>query len=242
MSTRLSAGGGNEMASFNIAAGEAPAAQSTNLSGANGPNNESHSLLSQAEYFADEMVLGGLEKREIMGMRVNRRMSLAMVVCFGLALLTLVTIIGKALFGGSGDEEEFKAVEISKEESTRRFNAFQNMLEPLTGTSITESGTPEYNTLEWLASSDPAMLPTDAHIDLVTQRFVLATLWEATNGRDWGHQYSFRSHYDVCDWNHGSRTEFGAYCNGDGVCREVDFGIAICSMDCFLEILVCLHT
>lgn len=223
MATRLSAGGGTQVASFNIAAGEAAENHATNLSGSHRPTDGggSHNILSQAEYFADEMVLGGMEKREIMGVRVTRRMSLAMVACFCLASVSLIWIVSKALFGGRGEEDDFKPATLSEKEGLERFNKILNMLEPLTGTAISEEGTPEEKALRWLAYDDPARLDPDTHIDLLTQRFVLGTLWEATEGNNWDHQYSFRSHYDVCDWNQGSSSEFGAYCNSDGFVEKL---------------------
>lgn len=213
MATRLSASatGGQEVAPLNIAAGEdgQSRGQATNLSGSQAPANAS--LMTQVEYFADEMVLGELEKREIMGMPINRRMSVAIVLCCCVLVAVVMVILGKTFSGGG--EQQMEHAKISEASGKERYMRFQNALEPLTGGSITEDGTPEEAALRWLAYDDPHQLSTDSHIDRITQRFVLATLFFATNGDTWLHWYRFMSHHDECEWNHGDDTLVGAYCN-----------------------------
>lgn len=216
MATRLSAGVGYEAAPLNIAAGaEESRGQATNLSGSHRPST-TNNILSQVEYFADEMVLGELEKREIMGMPINRRMSVAMVLCCCVSVVALIVIMIKAFSGGHHEESLPQTANISPQEGQKRYEEIQASLEPLTGVSITQKGTPEEAALYWMAYEDPMQLSPRAHIDKLTQRFVLATLYFATNGEDWEHHYSFLSDYDECEWHHDGDAPIGVYCDTKG--------------------------
>jgi hypothetical protein len=218
MATRLSAGlTGKEIAPLNIAAGaddDFSRGQATNLSGSHRPTT--NNIRSQVEYFADEIVLGELEKREIMGVPINRRMSRAIVACFCVAFILLAVILGKAFSGGDDHEESHNEVQITKAEGDMRYQLFKDALEPVTGASIATTGTPEADALAWMSYDDPAQIDPHADIDKVIQRFVLATLYLSTSGDDWEHSYSFMSHHDECEWNHSGDSTGGAYCNSKG--------------------------
>lgn len=175
--------------------------------------------MSQVEYFADEIVLGELEKRQIMGVRVNRRMSLAIVACCCVSVALLGVIMAKTFsHGGSGGDEEetHNTKTISKADGDSRYSQFQSTLEPVAGGSIDEPGTPEADALYWISYDDPGALDPHAPIDKVIQRFVLATLYFSTKGSDWEHSFDFMTHHDVCDWNHQGDSKGGAYCDKNG--------------------------
>ncbi len=220
MATRLSAGGigSHDMVPLNIAAGAEPPSrgQATNLSGSHRPST----VLSHVEYFADEIVLNELEKRQIMGVPITRRISLAMLGCCCLATIVVAVMLTKAFSHGSSgsggyEDQDQQPMELSAAEGKERYELFQSLLEPLVGGSVSVSGTPEASALYWMAYDDPARLNPRAKVDKVIQRFVLATLYYATNGEKWGKSYSFLSYNDECNWNHGSDSEIGAYCKAD---------------------------
>lgn len=226
MATRLSAGaagggGGNDLTPLNIAPGaeDRVRGQATNLSGSHRPTTNNAGILTSVEYFADEIVLGELEKREIMGIPINRRMSLAIVACCCLSVVAVAVILAKTFsHGGShGDSEvQHNKATISQAEGDRRYKLFQSTLEPLTGASIDGSDSPEAQALYWISYDDSAQIDPQSHIDKVTQRFVLATLYFSTGGDNWEHSFSFLSHHDECEWNHGGDSLGGAYCNDNG--------------------------
>jgi hypothetical protein len=183
----------------------------TNLSGSHRPTTSL--LRHQVEYFADEMVLGELEKHEVMGLPITRRMSLSIVCCACLALIALGIGFGHMV----AKEENYHSMSDEK-----RFDALFDMLEPLTGRDIGEVGTPEHTALMWMAVEDPAKLSPGSHIDQLVQRFVLTTIYEATQGSKWGEDYHFKTYKDVCQWNKGD-DENGVYCtNGVVTHLELD--------------------
>jgi hypothetical protein len=188
----------------------------TNLSGSHRPTSASQQpttslLRHQVEYFADEMVLGELEKHEVLGLPITRRMSLSIVCCAFIALIALGIGLGHML----AEEENFSSLSDDK-----RFEALFDMLEPLTGPDIGEVGTPEYRALMWMAVEDPAKMSPRSHIDELVQRFVLTTIYEATQGDKWVDAYHFKSYMDVCRWNKGD-DENGVYCT-DGMVTHLE--------------------
>eukprot|EP00934_Nitzschia_sp_Nitz4_P003684 Nitzschia sp. Nitz4//scaffold14_size191712//112655//114940//NITZ4_001731-RA/size191712-augustus-gene-0.247-mRNA-1//-1//CDS//3329536951//3674//frame0 len=198
MSTKLTGFGGagtKNMAAMNIASGD----ETVNLA-----SGQSRSV----DYFADEEPVTNINKREAMRISMPRQLSVSTAVCGCLSLFFVIFLFAKVL-GGKNP--------VSKEEGSIRYDLMLEQLEPLTGATIAESGTPEEAALTWLAYSDPAQLDPDAHLDLLTQRFVLATLYLSTNGADWDEQHHFMTYLGTCDWNQmESGSVFGASCNSDG--------------------------
>ena len=228
MATRLSVGGAanSDLAPLNLAAGAdepgSTRAAKTNLSGSSRPA-PSTNLMSQVEYFADEIVLGDLEKRQIMGVPVTRRVSLAMVGCCCVAVVVVAVMMGLGFSGSSESQPAASStpppVKLSYEEGQKRHEAFRSIMEPLVGTSVVQGGTPEADALFWLAYDDPAQLDPNSKVDKITQRFVLASLYFATIGDGWTNSYNFLSYQDECNWNDGSYSSSpGAHCRGsDGI-------------------------
>jgi hypothetical protein len=176
------------------------------------------SIKKDLEAFTDEFE-GELEKREIFGVPITRNLSIPLCCCCAVVVLIVSISLGAALGeeegkgGSSGSSMKGFATD-------DRYPALIELLEPLVGKSITEKGTSENKALEWLANEDAANLPLDSHLDYITQRFVLANLFDATNGRSWDQSYSFMSYKPVCEWNLGDGDDDnGAYCTGGFVTR-----------------------
>jgi hypothetical protein len=223
MATRLSVGGAtnSDLVPLNLAAGAEPSARGpkTNLSGSNRPPPSN--LMGQVEYFADEIVLGEIEKRQVMGVPVTRRMSRALVGGCCIATIVVAVLMGLAFSGGnSSDSQQAPSpppVQLSFEEGEERYEGFLSILEPMVGTKLQEGGTPEADALMWLAYDDPAQIDPHSKIDKVIQRFVLACLYFSTIGDGWEHSHNFLSYKDVCNWNNeesSSSPAGGAYCKG----------------------------
>lgn len=231
MATRLSVGGAtsSDLVPLNLAAGAEPRGPpKTNLSGSNRPT-QSTNLSSQVEYFADELVLGDMEKHQVMGVHVSRRMSRLLIVFCCIAIVVVAVILGMAFSGGnssdSQDESSPPPVQLSYEEGQKRYESFRIILEPMVGGSVTLGGTPEADALFWLAYDDPAQIDPHSKIDKIIQRFVLASLYYATIGDGWDESHNFLSSHDECDWNHGGSSSSsplgGAFCKG-GDRKSVD--------------------
>jgi hypothetical protein len=182
-------------------------------------------LKGDIETFTDE-IEGELEKHQIMGVPMTRRVSLCMLGCACVAVLSLSIGFG-AMVGSrepsssdSGGSSGTSTMNSIPEEE--RYDALVEILEPIVGADVRNISTPEYKAMQWLATVDPAHLPLDTHIDILTQRFVLATLYKTTKGEDWSQKYSFMSYNDVCTWNNGDG-EDGVYCSNGFVSKmELD--------------------
>ena len=178
--------------------------------------DHAESRFQQVEEFADEMVLTPIEKHTIFGRPITRRMSLMIVI--GLIFATILLLITILVTAMSSRQSE-PSVKITAEEGQRRYQLFTNTLLPLAGSSITKEGTPEEKALHWLSYTDPKAINPRASIDVVAQRFVLATFYFATKGEYWEHPTgsSFLSYKDECDWNHhDGEAVTGAQCNVGG--------------------------
>lgn len=232
MATRLSVGGAtnSDLVPLNLAAGAEPSARvpKTNLSGSQRPPPASTNLIGQVEYFADEIVLGEMEKHQVLGVPVTRRMSRTMVGCCCLATIAIAVILGLTFSGDSDSSQQESSTppplaQLSYEDGEKRYEAFLGILEPLVGSYATLGGTPEADAIMWLTYDDPARIDPHSKLDKVVQRFVLASFYFSTIGDGWTSNYNFMSYKDECDWNAGtssSSTMAGAYCKGDQ--RSVD--------------------
>jgi len=86
---------------------------------------------------------------------------------------------------------------------------------PIFGDILSNQSTPQFEALQWLADTDPANLSVDnTPLFSLQARFIVATLYFATNGVSWTNQCNFLTASDVCDWN---------AVDGKGVeCTDVD--------------------
>eukprot|EP00538_Stauroneis_constricta_P000588 CAMPEP_0119573674 /NCGR_PEP_ID=MMETSP1352-20130426/45242_1 /TAXON_ID=265584 /ORGANISM="Stauroneis constricta, Strain CCMP1120" /LENGTH=553 /DNA_ID=CAMNT_0007623365 /DNA_START=275 /DNA_END=1936 /DNA_ORIENTATION=- len=175
------------------------------------------SMRTEIEKFTDE-IEGELEKRTICGIHITRRVTIIALCAFSIVIVALgvglgTTLGGTTLGGGGGGSSGSSAedADLSNPVVIRRIEMLETMLEPISGSSVETDGTPQRKALIWLAKDDPAKLPLKTtSLDMIEQRYILATLYFATDGPNWALQYNFMSASDVCDWH--STTE-GIFCN-----------------------------
>jgi hypothetical protein len=70
--------------------------------------------------------------------------------------------------------------------------------------------------VEWLADTDPAMLPLSTSFEIFRNRFALFVFYYSTNGPAWVDKTNWLSNSSVCDW-------IGVSCTSDFV-TSLDFG------------------
>ena len=178
------------------------------------------SIKFELEAFTDEFE-GELEKRKIFGVPITREVSIPLICCCGILTLIISIALGAAL----GKEEDKFMKSYSTDE---RVMGLKELLEPLVGEAIGQDGTSANQALLWLAHHDPAELPLDSHLDYLTQRFVLAELYMATDGENWDQttttQVKWLSYRPECEWNveevdadeDAGNGDYGAWCDDDG--------------------------
>jgi hypothetical protein len=79
---------------------------------------------------------------------------------------------------------------------------FRDALVSISGESLYDEESPQYQALYWIANDDPAKTSvgvTDP--ETIEQRYVAAVLYFALVGKGWTNQYSFCSAADICSWN-----------------------------------------
>ena len=94
----------------------------------------------------------------------------------------------------------------------------------------------------WLVETDTANLtlptePPTANREAYefVSRYVLATLYFATNGENWVYQFNFLSELNTCSWRgtlyfprSGEPIPFGALCDASGLIYAIYLGKHIC--------------
>jgi hypothetical protein len=179
-------------------------------------------LIEEVERFTDE-IEGELEKKKCCGVAITRNVTLSLLCIFFMFVLFFGMMIGFIV-----DEEEGAHHQGGGGATIptgggsgsgiapgppRTKELLLSRLEPLTGSRIREKGTPEEGAMEWLANKDPLQLDFEkTSLDELVQRYVLATLYFATNGESWSQQYNFLSTDHVCLW-HTFEQDAGVTCN-----------------------------
>lgn len=103
-----------------------------------------------------------------------------------------------------------------------RLDALREILLPLSGPSLFNESTAQYQALKWLAHDDDAVLPPVNSQELM-ERFILAVLYFATDGREWDNEFKFLQHLSVCDW-HGPSEYDGVNCTAGGSVSAIHLG------------------
>ena len=105
---------------------------------------------------------------------------------------------------------------------TYRLNSLRLLLEPVSGINIlSDTSSPQYAAMEWLANKDPAVLNfDDTPTSELNQRYIVSLLYFATYGWDWDVQYGFLADSSVCDWN--DLEESNRVSNDGIVCNDQD--------------------
>jgi hypothetical protein len=94
---------------------------------------------------------------------------------------------------------------------------------------LTNSSTPQWEALSWLANEDELNLdPETASGSEILERFVLATFFFATDGDNWRNTFKFLQKRSVCEWNNGEPLDSGLFggigCNGSGQVANLSMG------------------
>ena len=115
-----------------------------------------------------------------------------------------------------------------EEEPLNNYDTLVNLLLPVSGESLLNATTSQYQVLQWLASEDPAELDartTDPQV--VIDRYVLALLYIMTGGPSWDNDLNFLSNSSVCEWKatYTIASDFkGVKCNSAGAVEYVSLG------------------
>jgi hypothetical protein len=167
-------------------------------------------------------------------------------------LILLMALVAAALsivlFGYfKEDEESNRMAGIDQVDAIKYLNDVQDYLTKKGVTSyedfIHPDNSPQAQASEWLAWMDPAQVDiprSDASSTEVYEfvsRYIVATLYFATNGPSWYNQINFLSQDSVCSWQGISTTTdvsaseeeddvttYGVTCNDDGKVIEINLG------------------
>jgi hypothetical protein len=176
-------------------------------------------IRTSVETFVDE-VQGELEQHSLFGVSLTRK-----VVCGALcACVALAIVVGVVVGTGGSDGDSSSSSSSSVDDGStslrpdHRFWSFGQTIEASVGREVFDNSTHEYEALQWLANTDPLQIDVRAPLEEVLQRFVLSSLYFATEGEFWTQKYDFLSKAHECDWNDG---EYGVFCNDGQVVSRV---------------------
>jgi Leucine-rich repeat (LRR) protein len=130
---------------------------------------------------------------------------LAFIFRFGYILLAAVILFAIVLGVGIGISKKHHSSEASMKDysKTDRFQAALNYLvnnQITNQDDLTNSHTPQYAALNWMAGEDAVMYELES--DQFLQRYALSVLYFATGGAQaWGRTLGFASSTQECSWN-----------------------------------------
>jgi hypothetical protein len=92
-----------------------------------------------------------------------------------------------------------------------RLKMLREMLIPLSGIdSLSDSSSPQYAAMAWLADEDPAILDLGVTpFNTISDRYIVVLLYFGTTGNGWRAQRDFLTETNICEWNDGG--EGGAF-------------------------------
>jgi hypothetical protein len=137
----------------------------------------------------------------------------------GVAVLAVITagivILTKSYKSEDANNNVFnKAINdpILREDSeSPRLKMLREMLIPLSGIdSLSDSSSPQYAAMAWLADEDPAFLDLGVTpFNTISDRYIVVLLYFGTTGNRWRAQRDFLTVTNICKWNDGG--EGGAF-------------------------------
>ena len=86
---------------------------------------------------------------------------------------------------------------------------FRRLLWPLSGTTLEDSTSPQFQALEWIANTNGAHGDMDS-TRVIQERYVAALLYFAFRGDAWLDRNNFLSKDNICQWNTETA---GIHCN-----------------------------
>lgn len=93
-------------------------------------------------------------------------------------------------------------------------DAFRSILVSVSGDSIDDEDSPQYQALQWIANEDPAETSIGVTpVETIKQRYVAAVIYYALGGDGWSNKYNFLSDGEICTWNQGGFA--GLVCNSN---------------------------
>ena len=174
-------------------------------------------------------------------------------------ILVVIAVIVTSVFGtekdanNKGNKSGFGSLKLSK-----RFKQALPIITNITSEDILyDTRTPQYKALLWLADYDKAQLDFSmssgsnnilvmeggGNKPRILQRYILAVLFFATQGRYWNTTYGFLSEWDECQWatyDTNGDVVGVASCNGDGLVTSLLLGTCFCGFfSCVLLIFSC---
>lgn len=152
--------------------------------------------------------------------------SLASLQCIAIAfLVVLVSFVGIAVAVSGRDKSSN-----SSDSQARRFSV-EDLAEYMDRNGVTASqdifdiATPQSKAAFWLANEDPrnVALPS-VPIDVkegyqFLTRYVLATVYYATDGDNWNFDFDFLTQDDICDWRATGISSTGQFIPFGALCR-----------------------
>lgn len=80
--------------------------------------------------------------------------------------------------------------------------------------ALSDPASPQSQALNWLAHDDPAKLDLEsAPSSVILERYALAVLYFATDGKNWKDDFRFLSARSVCEWHDDDEWEGGVTCD-----------------------------
>jgi hypothetical protein len=155
-------------------------------------------------------------------------------ICILAGVLVIVAAIGIALGIIYSNPQSG-----SEQPGIDRIELFRKALVSVSGETLYDKDSPQYQALDWIANTDPAKISvSDSNPEIIKQRYVAAVLYFALGGNNWTDKYNFLTGDSICEWHNESS---GIICDPAKV-RVVTLNLCKsnrlrCAMSTFLNVL-----
>jgi hypothetical protein len=134
-----------------------------------------------------------------------------------IVLLAIVAAVGAGI-GTAVSKKPDEAEAPTPSPITFRSEVFHDFLAPISGELLSDTTSPQFQALNWLANNDAANMTIGVDSEAaIKTRYVAAVLYYAFGGENWTNNFRFLSDRETCSWNQGFDSGYhGITCSSDG--------------------------
>lgn len=137
-----------------------------------------------------------------------------------LLVAALCIVLGLLLPSRNGEQPAEEVEPLSD------YDFLVQLLTPVSGESLFNQSTPQFQAINWLAFEDNHTFPIqNTSFTVLTERYIMALLYLATDGANWVSGLEFLSNSSVCEWppieENERETMPGVRCNIEGSVTQI---------------------
>jgi Leucine-rich repeat (LRR) protein len=153
----------------------------------------------------------------------------ALGIIVATVLITVGVVVGRDTAPAYPQDVSQPDTGTTSEDATQRFVDIATLISNMGWASasiLRQTGSPQMQAVEWLATDDPLHLDVDATEEFMN-RYLLATIYYALGGWNWSYDLNWLSANSTCDWKtifetqEGISIEIGVSCHDGDSVKEI---------------------